>query len=286
VSGVIAAVVLGMALPAYAHHVTVSGDTWCSDGNHEIQWSIANSESSHIMTIVTATAKIGSTDYSFVGGSINGSTVGFFPDTANPTTIVPGGVSGQTITLSVSVTWPDDHSDQKTANVYLPDSCTPVTTTTTSTSTTTTTCPPTTTTTVPETTTTAAPTTTTTVPETTTTAAPTTTTTVPETTTTAAPTTTTTVPETTTTVGETTTVVNGTTTIFTTTTTQPETTTTTPITQQGNTVPIVNQTTTSAPGAGNLPRTGSSSGIAVFFGLSCIAGGALMLIRRRRNWSH
>ena len=105
VTGVIAAVVLGLALPAYAHHVTVSGDTWCSDGSHEIQWSIANSESSHKMTIVTATAKIGSTDYGFVGGSIDNSVVNFFPATANPTTIVPGGVSGVTITLSVSVTW-------------------------------------------------------------------------------------------------------------------------------------------------------------------------------------
>jgi LPXTG-motif cell wall-anchored protein len=32
-----------------------------------------------------------------------------------------------------------------------------------------------------------------------------------------------------------------------------------------------------------LPRTGSSSGYAVFVALSCIAGGALLLIRRRRD---
>ena len=41
----------------------------------------------------------------------------------------------------------------------------------------------------------------------------------------------------------------------------------------------------SVPGATALPRTGSSSGYVVFFGLSCIAGGALLAIRRRRSWS-
>ena len=46
---------------------------------------------------------------------------------------------------------------------------------------------------------------------------------------------------------------------------------------------VVSQATT-VPGATALPRTGSSSGYAVFFGLSCIAGGALLLIRRGRNW--
>jgi LPXTG-motif cell wall-anchored protein len=57
-----------------------------------------------------------------------------------------------------------------------------------------------------------------------------------------------------------------------------------PVTDFGSTVPtVVNQTTTT-PGATALPRTGSTSGPAVFFGLSCIAGGALLAIRRRRNW--
>lgn len=40
---------------------------------------------------------------------------------------------------------------------------------------------------------------------------------------------------------------------------------------------------TAVPGATTLPRTGSSSGYAVFFGLSCIAAGALLLTRRRTN---
>jgi LPXTG-motif cell wall-anchored protein len=45
---------------------------------------------------------------------------------------------------------------------------------------------------------------------------------------------------------------------------------------------VFNQSTTT-PGAITLPRTGSSSGYAVFVALSCIAGGALLLIRHRRN---
>jgi LPXTG-motif cell wall-anchored protein len=45
---------------------------------------------------------------------------------------------------------------------------------------------------------------------------------------------------------------------------------------------VLNQSTT-VPGPNTLPRTGSRSGDAVLFGLSCIAGGALLLIRRRRE---
>jgi LPXTG-motif cell wall-anchored protein len=61
------------------------------------------------------------------------------------------------------------------------------------------------------------------------------------------------------------------------------------VTDFGSTVPtptVIDQaTTTTVPGATALPRTGSSSGYVVFFGLSCIAGGALLAIRRRRSWS-
>jgi LPXTG-motif cell wall-anchored protein len=45
---------------------------------------------------------------------------------------------------------------------------------------------------------------------------------------------------------------------------------------------VIGQTTT-VPRATMLPRTGSSAGYAVFVGLSCLAGGALLLIRRRRG---
>jgi LPXTG-motif cell wall-anchored protein len=49
----------------------------------------------------------------------------------------------------------------------------------------------------------------------------------------------------------------------------------------GTTTPISGAATT-VPGATTLPRTGSTSGYVVFFGLSCLAGGALLL--RRRSW--
>jgi LPXTG-motif cell wall-anchored protein len=45
---------------------------------------------------------------------------------------------------------------------------------------------------------------------------------------------------------------------------------------------VVTQATT-VPGGTTLPRTGSSSGYGVFVGLSCVAGGALLLIRRRAD---
>jgi LPXTG-motif cell wall-anchored protein len=123
-------------------------------------------------------------------------------------------------------------------------------------------------------------TTSTTVPETTTS------TTVPETTTTISEqgsTTTSTVPETTTSTTE----VHGSTTILTTTTTEPETTTT--LHEQGGTVPTtILSTTTTEPVTvpGTLPRTGSTSAGAAFFGLLCITAGALLVLGRRKPWSH
>jgi LPXTG-motif cell wall-anchored protein len=304
--GIIAAVVVGMALPAWAHHPILSGETECTNGDHVVSWTIENNQTDQAMTIDSATAAmvIGGAEYPVTGYT---SPVGN-SGTTHATTIVPGNVTG-TIELTVDASWPDGITSIKDVSVELVDTCTSTSTTTTtaSTTTTTTTVPETTTTTVPETTTTV-PETTTTVPQTTTTTVPETTTTVPETTTTVSETTTTvpettttTVPETTTTVSETTTTLpeTTTTTVPETTTTVPQTTstdvggittiatttTTTPVTGEGSTVPTVGgQATTAAPtGAAELPRTGSSSGYAVFFGLSCIAGGALLLIRRR-SW--
>jgi LPXTG-motif cell wall-anchored protein len=231
--GIIAAVIMGLALPASAHSATITAQTECVDGAQVITWTIRNSSSGTYlpMTIVSTTVGIDGDDtpYSMVGYTTpvaqGASTTG--------TTTVPGGVSG-TISATVHVSWSDGVTDSDYEAVELTGNCVETTTTTT----------------VPETTTT-------TVPETTTT-------TVPETTTTD---------------------VGGTTTIFTTTTTAPETTTT--LGEQGSTVPtVVDQatTTTAAPGPDTLPRTGSSSGFAVFFALSCLAGGALLLIRRR-NWA-
>jgi LPXTG-motif cell wall-anchored protein len=268
-TGVLAAAVFVLlALPASAHSTTITGDTVCFNGEHIVTWHIKNSSQTTnlLMTIVSVDAQIGSTTYPVTGYSspvAKGATT-------DGTTTVPGGVTG-TITATVHVNWPDGITDDDDASVTLQDNCVGTTTTTT---------------TVPETTTT------TTVPETTTTVAgtttiaTTTTTTVPETTTTTTvPETTTTVPETTTTEGPTTTVL-GTTTIFTTTSAGPNPTTTTPISDLGSTVPtVVDQaTTTTVAGSTELPRTGSSSGYPMFFGLSCLAGGALLLIRHRRNW--
>jgi LPXTG-motif cell wall-anchored protein len=262
VTGVIAAVLFGLALPASAHNTTLTGDTVCFNGDHLVTWHIKNSSQTTtlLMTIVSIEAHIGATSYAVTGYSTSGVAKGA---TTDGTSTVPGGITG-TITATVHVSWPDGITDTDTASVTLEDNCNSSTTTSTSTTTTT----------VPETTTTVAGTTT----------IFTTTTTVPETTTTTVPeTTTTTVPETTTTQAPTTTVL-GVTTIFTTTSTEGPT-ITTPITPLGSITPtVVNQATTVPGATAALPRTGSSSGYAVFFGLSCIAGGALLLIRRRRNW--
>jgi len=107
------------------------------------------------------------------------------------------------------------------------------------------------------------------------------------------------VPETTTTIGEqgstttstvpeittSTTEVHGTTVFVTTTTTQPETTTT--LREQGGTVPIATTTTTEPVTVpGTLPRTGSTSAGAALFGLLCLTAGALLVLGRRKPWSH
>jgi LPXTG-motif cell wall-anchored protein len=67
--------------------------------------------------------------------------------------------------------------------------------------------------------------------------------------------------------------------------TEPTTTTQGPTTTSISDAPIVNQTTT-VPVVAALPRTGSSSGYAVLFGLCCLAGGALLIGRRGNNWIH
>ena len=91
--------------------------------------------------------------------------------------------------------------------------------------------------------------------------------------TTTAATTTTTGPHTTTS-----TQVHGATTIATT-TTVPATTTTGTVSPQGATAP---PTTTAPVGPVTLPRTGSSTGLPLTFGLSSLVAGALVLLHRRR----
>src|SRR5947207_1413051 len=70
-----------------------------------------------------------------------------------------------------------------------------------------------------------------------------------------------------------------------TTTTRPGTTTT--LHEQGSTTtttaPTGSTTTTTTNGSGPLPHTGSGTEGPFMFGVSCIAGGALLAIRRRRS---
>lgn len=203
VTGIVAAVVMGFALPAWAHLTIASGTTICSNDDHVVTWTIGNRATDLPMTVASATATIGGQSYPVTGYT---SPIPSHSDTT-ATSTVPGDVTG-TITLTVHGTWPDGHKGTARTSVDLIENCVPQSTTTVT--------------------------------------------------------------------------VEGTTTIFTTTSAGGSA-TTTPITGLGSTVPTVAGQTV-APGSTALPRTGSSSGYAVFFGLSCIAGGALLAIRRRRNW--
>src|SRR4051812_44857264 len=92
VTGVVAAVVLGLALPASAHSTSIKGSTYCSNGEHIVNWTLSNSsESSNLlMTIVSVDAFVGGTQYPVLGYSSplakGASTTG--------TSIVPYGVTG------------------------------------------------------------------------------------------------------------------------------------------------------------------------------------------------
>jgi LPXTG-motif cell wall-anchored protein len=58
-------------------------------------------------------------------------------------------------------------------------------------------------------------------------------------------------------------------------------TTTSPVGPQGGPV-----STTSPPSGGQeLPRTGGGSAFPLAFGVSCLAAGALLVLRRRRSWT-
>ena len=278
VAGVAAAGLIGLSLPASAHHADVSGSTTCADGVHVVHWTFTNSQNNMAMTIDSATAAIGATPYTVDGYTSPVANSGSTTATSN----VPGNVTG-TITATLHVSWPDNYSVISTGEVNIAQSCCECSTSTTTAPTTTTTevttttkhdCTCETTTTMPTTTT-----------EATTTTAATTTTHPQETTTTAATTTT----EATTTTAATTTSsteVLGTTTLFTTTTQAKPTTT---LGEQGSTVPTTDSTTTTtAPipvGTINLPRTGGSVEFPVIFGALCIAAGAALALRKRSAWS-
>src|SRR5438105_4031898 len=109
----VATVVLFMGV-AFAHHPILSGEAVCTNGDHEITWTIANSEASKVMTITSATATKAShtyavTDYSSTvpGG---GSTLA--------TTIVPGSTTGN-IKLKVIASWTDGATKTEVTHLQL-----------------------------------------------------------------------------------------------------------------------------------------------------------------------
>jgi LPXTG-motif cell wall-anchored protein len=128
VAGVIAAVVVGMALPAWAHHPILSGETVCTNGDHVVSWRIENNQLTKQMTIDSATAAMvpGGTEYPVTGYTSpvdrGGATFA--------TTVVPGNVTG-TIKLTVTASWPGNFTSTKDTSVELVDTCVLPTTTTT-----------------------------------------------------------------------------------------------------------------------------------------------------------
>jgi len=130
-AGLVVAVVGGFAHAASAWHPVLSGDTTCSDSDHVVTWSIGNSNRHAPMTIASATASVGSTQYAVSGYSAVVPGGGSTP----ATTTVPGAVTG-TVVLTVHATWPAGQQATASTSVVLEENCT--TTTTTSTSTTTT----------------------------------------------------------------------------------------------------------------------------------------------------
>ena len=278
--GFAAATITVLALPAWAHHPVLDGQTTCTNGDHVITWSIGNSQPDLEMTIASATASLDGTTTTYaVTGYVSPVAVS---GTTSASSTVPGSTLG-TVTLTVTGTWSDNSLTTRTTSVSLGAACPEETTTTTV-------APTTTTTEAPTTTTTEAPTTTTTeAPTTTTTEAPTTTTTeAPTTTTTEAPTTTTTEAPTTTVAPTTTTTEAPTTTVAPTTSIPPS----TSVVTEGSTVTTAPPTTDapstvvttakSVPTTGTLPFTGSN-GWPVFVGLgSLLLGGVLLVLSRRR----
>jgi hypothetical protein len=107
---------------AFAHHPILGGDTVCTNGDHEITWTITNSESNKVMDILGATATMDNgahtypvTDYSTPLGP-SGNTLA--------TTIVPGAITG-VVTLTVDAYWSDGKVyATRMADVSLLSTCT------------------------------------------------------------------------------------------------------------------------------------------------------------------
>jgi hypothetical protein len=264
---IIAMFVVGTALPAWAHHPVLAGDTTCSNGVHLITWTIGNSESDHSMHIDTAVATLGADTFAVSGYAPN---VGGSGSTSALTT-VPGGLTG-TVTITVHATWDDNVTATRSATVTLSSACTGPTTTTTTIGggTTTTTIGGGTTTTTGESTTS------------TTIGGGTTTTTIgggTTTTTIGGDTTTTTIG------GETSTTGGGATTTTSGTPVGPEGSTSSTVTANSGSTPTSASPVTAAGNnsGGSLPFTGGSSSGPIFGVVSLAAGALALTLARRRN---
>lgn len=243
--GAVAIIVVGTALPAWAHHPLLSGVTVCSDGQHLITWTVRNSETDHPMRVASATATLGSQTFAVTGYDADLPPSG----ATSAQTTVPGGLDG-TVTLTVHGVWPDFAGNGSTSVVLVSH------------------CPGSTTTTTAVTTTTEA--TTTTVGNSTTTSVPTTiTTSVPSTTTTSISGNTSTTAEATTTTTGTPVVTAGSTATTTT---------------SGQSTPTSASRVTDAGGpSGSLPFTGGSTNGAVFGLLSLVGGAVALALTIKRN---
>ncbi len=248
---------------AYAHHPVLSGETTCTNGDHEITWTIGNSEGDKVMTITSASASLGGDTFAVTG----------YSPTVDPsestlaTSIVPGTATGD-VTLTVSASWTNGQTATRYTEVTLDSTCTGGSTTVTTAPSHGSTVPEST---VPEST----------VPEWTVPASTVPESTVPEWT----------VPEST--VPETTTIMTlGSTATTQTTTRHDGTTVPTTVAVAGTTATTEHSTDTTAgrvvqKGAQQqqrqLPFTGSSSWPALIALVSLLVGGALLIITRRRN---
>ena len=262
----VAVVVIATAIPAWAHEVLLSAYTPCSDGAHEITWSMGNSETAQPMQIDSATATMGAETFAVTGYA---TTVAASSWTTGHSTI-PAGELG-TVTLTVHAIWSDFQGGRSTSIDLVAQCGNNTTTSTASTSTTI-----------------GGDTTTTLGGDTTTTIGGDTTTTL------GGDTTTTLGGDTTTTLGgDTTTTLGGDTS---TSTPSSTTVTSTPVVTEGSVVPSTNPSTSStrptgvtaagnpqSPGSsGSLPFTGSAGGGPIF-GLLSLGVGALVLAFANRK---
>ena len=131
---VVAAALVGMAAPAYAHHSVLSGSTECSDGQHVVTWTIRNISGVNLpMSVDSASATNGGHTYSVTGYANP------VPDSAttSATSVLPGGSTGDVV-LHVEASWSDGYNWSGDTSVPLEHNCMSSSTTTTEASTTTT----------------------------------------------------------------------------------------------------------------------------------------------------